>query len=407
MINSIDIIDSEVLLNPANINNIQSLNSIQEEKEFNSLDSCSHGGIYSTKNYLQVKIDFSSNINPLGISRQVLKEIKANIKQISHVYPDSNCNLLKKSIAEFVKHDIDKEWINVGNGATEIIHNFVRAVSLGNSIIISPTFCEYELASKRCKMKINFVPLSKKLQIRADKVIEISKKTNSNSLIFICNPNNPTGLVNTQMIEKILSSIDSSKTIVLLDESFIEFLNNIEKESLMSKIKEYHNLAILRSMTKSYGLAGLRLGYIVANPRLIRKLKLFQIPWSVNGIAQIAGIAALNDQDHIIRAKKIIEREKNYMFRHINNKENHATALESDVNFFLIKLKNINSTTYQKILLNFYGIYVRDCSSFRGMSADFIRVALKTHKDNVGLIKAIYDINDHLIKSTMFKSKQF
>lgn len=393
------------MLNPANINSVQSLNSIQEEKKFNSLDSCSHGGIYSTKNYLQVKIDFSSNINPLGISRQVLKEIRKNLKQISHVYPDSNCNLLKKSIAKYVEHDIDTEWISVGNGATEIIHNFVRALSLSNSIIIPPTFCEYELVSKRCKMKIDYIPLSKKLQIQADKVIEKSK-INSNSLIFICNPNNPTGLVNTQMIEKILSSIDRSKTILLIDESFIEFLNDIEKESLMSKIKEYPNLAILRSMTKSYGLAGLRLGYIVANPRLIRKLKLFQIPWSVNGIAQIAGIAALNDQDHIIRAKKIIEREKNYMIKHINNKENHATALESDVNFFLIKLKNINSTTYQKILLNFYGIYVRDCSSFRGISADFIRVAVKTHKDNVGLLKAIYDINDHLNKSMMFKSKQ-
>lgn len=405
MINDIGIIDSEVLLNHGNINDVHPLNSIQEEKKFSSLDSCSHGGIYSTKNHLQVKIDFSSNINPLGISRQVLKEIKKSIKQISHVYPDSNCNLLKKSIAEYVEHGIDKEWISVGNGATEIIHNFVRAVSLSNSIIISPTFCEYELASKRCKMKINFIPLSKKLQIQADKVIEKSKKINSNSLIFICNPNNPTGLVNTQMIEKILYSIDPSKIILLIDESFIEFLNDIERESLMSKIKEYKNLAILRSMTKSYGLAGLRLGYLVANPHLIQKLKPFQIPWSVNGIAQIAGIAALNDQDHIRRAKKIIQRERTYMYKKINNEENHANALRSDVNFFLIKLKNINSITYQKILLNFHGIYVRDCSSFRGMSSDFIRVAVRTHKDNVILLKAIYEINNHLNKSKRFKNK--
>ncbi len=391
------------MLNSLNVNNVMFLNNIPEEKKFNSLDSCSHGGIYSTEHYLNVKIDFSSNINPLGISRQVLKEIREKIKQIAPLYPDSNCNLLKKSIAEYLKHDIDKGWISVGNGATEIIHNFVRAVSLNNSIIIAPTFCEYELASKRCKMKTNFIPLSKKLQLQADKVIEKSKKINSNSLIFICNPNNPTGLVNTPMIEKILSSIDGSKTILLLDESFIEFLNDIEKESLMSKIKEYNNLAILRSMTKSYGLAGLRLGYMVANPRLIQKLKTFQIPWSVNGIAQIAGIAALKDQNHIITAKKIIEREKNYLYKNINNKGNHANALKSDVNFVLIKLKNINSTMYQKILLNFYGIYVRDCSSFRGLSSDFIRVAVKTHKDNVRLLKAIYDINDHLNKSTSLR----
>lgn len=404
MINDIGIIDSEVLLNLSNINDVKPLNNIQGKKEFNSLDSCSHGGIYSTKNYLKVKIDFSSNINPLGISRQVLKEIRKNLKQISHVYPDSNCNLLKKSIAKYVEHDIDTEWISVGNGATEIIHNFVRALSLSNSIIITPTFCEYELVSKRCKMKIDYIPLSKKLQIQADKVIEKSK-INSNSLIFICNPNNPTGLVNTQMIAKILSSIDRSKTILLIDESFIEFLNDIEKESLISKIKEYDNLAILRSMTKSYGLAGLRLGYLIANPHLIRKLKPFQIPWSVNGIAQIAGIAALNDQDHVNRAKKIIQKERNYMYKKINNKENHANALRSDVNFFLIKLKNINSINYQKILLNFHGILVRDCSSFRGMSTDFIRVAVRNHKDNLILLKAIYDINNNLNKSKVFKNK--
>lgn len=403
MIIDIDIIDSEVLLNLGDSNNGNQVNNLHASKKLTSLDSCSHGGIYSTKNYLKVKIDFSSNVNPLGISRQVLKEIRKNIKQISHIYPDSNCNLLKKNIADYTEHGIDKDWISVGNGATELIHNFAKAVSLKNSIIIYPTFCEYELASKRCGMKIDYIPLSKKLQIQANLVLEKSK-INPNSLIFICNPNNPTGQVNTDIIEKIVSCIDSSKTILLLDESFIEFLNDIERKSLISKIKEYKNLAILRSMTKSYGLAGLRLGYLIAHPYLIQKLKSFQIPWSVNGIAQIAGIAALKDQVHISRAKKIIQKERNYMYKTLNKKESNTHALRSDVNFFLIKLKNINSIAYQKILLNIHGILVRDCSSFTGMSTDFIRVAVRTHRDNVILLKAIYDINNNLYKYKLLKN---
>lgn len=403
MIIDIDIIDSEVLLNLGDSNNVNQVNNLHARKKLTSLDSCSHGGIYSTKNYLKVKIDFSSNVNPLGISRQVLKEIKKNIKQISHIYPDSNCNLLKKNIADYTEHGIDKDWISVGNGATELIHNFAKAVSLKNSIIIYPTFCEYELASKRCGMKIDYIPLSKKLQIQANLVLEKSK-INPNSLIFICNPNNPTGQVNTDIIEKIISCIDSSKTILLLDESFIEFLNDIERKSLISKIKEYKNLAILRSMTKSYGLAGLRLGYLIAHPYLIQKLKSFQIPWSVNGIAQIAGIAALKDQVHISRAKKIIQKERNYMYKTLNKKESNTHALRSDVNFFLIKLKNIDSIAYQKILLNIHGILVRDCSSFTGMSTDFIRVAVRTHRDNVTLLKAIYDINNNLYKYKLLKN---
>lgn len=391
------------MLNLGDSINVNHLNNLQARKKLTSLDSCSHGGIYSTKNYLKVKIDFSSNVNPLGISRQVLKEIRKNIKQISHIYPDSKCNLLKKNIADYTEHGIDKDWISVGNGATELIHNFARAVSLKNSIIIYPTFCEYELASKRCGMKIDYIPLSKKLQIQANLVIEKSK-INPNSLIFICNPNNPTGQVNTDMIKKILSCIDSSRTILLLDESFIEFLNDIGRKSLISKIKEYKNLAILRSMTKSYGLAGLRLGYLIAHPHLIQKLKSFQIPWSVNGIAQIAGIAALKDQLHISRAKKIIQKERNYMYKTLNKKESYIHALRSDVNFFLIKLKNINSIAYQKTLLNIHGILVRDCSSFTGMSTDFIRVAVRTHRDNVTLLKAIYDINNNLYKYKLLKN---
>ena len=391
------------MLNLGDSINVNHLNNLQARTKLTSLDSCSHGGIYSTKNYLKVKIDFSSNVNPLGISRQVLKEIRKNIKQISHIYPDSKCNLLKKNIADYTEHGIDKDWISVGNGATELIHNFARAVSLKNSIIIYPTFCEYELASKRCGMKIDYIPLSKKLQIQANLVIEKSK-INPNSLIFICNPNNPTGQVNTDMIKKILSCIDSSRTILLLDESFIEFLNDIGRKSLISKIKEYKNLAILRSMTKSYGLAGLRLGYLIAHPHLIQKLKSFQIPWSVNGIAQIAGIAALKDQLHISRAKKIIQKERNYMYKTLNKKESYIHALRSDVNFFLIKLKNINSIAYQKTLLNIHGILVRDCSSFTGMSTDFIRVAVRTHRDNVTLLKAIYDINNNLYKYKLLKN---
>ena len=310
--------------NFSNINKVIPFNDIEKENSHN-LDSCSHGSIYSSMNILKVKIDFSSNINPLGISRYVLKEIKKNIKQISHIYPDPNCTLLKKSIVEYIQHGIDQNWINIGNGATELIHNFVRCLSSKNSIIPSPTFCEYELASKRCKMKINYVPLSKKLQIEPDSIIE-KVKENSNSLIFFCNPNNPTGLVNTEGIEKILSSINSSQTILLVDESFLDFLNDIEKKSMISKIKEFENLAILRSMTKSYGLAGLRLGYLIANPKLIQQLKSYQITWNVNGIAQIAGIAALNDQEYICKTKKIIQKERDYMYNKINNKERYANA---------------------------------------------------------------------------------
>ncbi|HEX5187109.1 MAG TPA: histidinol-phosphate transaminase [Nitrososphaeraceae archaeon] len=361
----------------------------------NNLESCPHGTIYSTFDCSKVKIDFSSNINPLGISKFVLREIKNNLVQTSYTYPDPKCTLLKKSICEYIGCNSDHNWITVGNGATEIIHNFVRSLCLKNSIIPSPTFCEYELASKRCGMIIDYIPLSKKLHFEPDLIIEKVKK-NPNSLIFLCNPNNPTGLVETKAIEKILNSIDNNnnnKTILMIDESFIEFLSEIEKNSVVSRIREFENLAILRSMTKSYGLAGLRLGYLIANPKLTQRLRSYQIAWNVNGIAQIAGIAALKDQKFLLNARKIIQKEREYMYNKINLKKTKVKALRSQVNFFLIKLKNVDSISYQKILLKYYGILVRDCSTFGGLSNNFIRVAVRKHNDNLKLLKAIYEIN--------------
>ena len=360
----------------------------------NNLESCPHGTIYSTFDSSKVKIDFSSNVNPLGISKFVLREIKNNLVQTSYTYPDPKCTLLKKSICEYIGCNSDHNWITVGNGATEIIHNFVRSLCLKNSIIPSPTFCEYELASKRCGMTIDYIPLSKKLHLEPDSIIEKVKK-NPNSLIFLCNPNNPTGLVDTKAIEKILNSIDNNnnKTILMIDESFIEFLSKIEKNSVVSRIKEFENLAVLRSMTKSYGLAGLRLGYLIANPKLTQRLRSYQIAWNVNGIAQIAGIAALKDQKFLLNAKKIIQKEREYMYNKINLMKVKVKALRSQVNFFLIKLKNVDSISYQKILLKYYGILVRDCSTFGGLSNNFIRVAVRKHNDNLKLLKAIYEIN--------------
>lgn len=380
-----------------NFNGLNTIDPLNKNSIPHNLESCPHGTIYSTIDYTKVKLDFSSNINPFGISKFVLREIKNNIVQTSHIYPDPKCTLLKKSISEYICFDSDQNWITVGNGATEIIHNFVRSLCLKNSIIPSPTFCEYELASKRCGMTIDYIPLTKKLHLEPDSIIENVKK-NPNSLIFLCNPNNPTGLIDTKAIEKILTSINNYKTILMIDESFIEFLNEIGKNSMISRVKEFENLTVLRSMTKSYGLAGLRLGYLIANPKITQRLKSYQIAWNVNGIAQIAGIAALKDQAFLLNARKTIQKEREYMYNKINLNKTKVKALRSQVNFFLIKMKNVDSISYQKILLKYYGILVRDCSTFGGLSNQFIRVAVRKHNDNLKLLKAIYEISTNFYK---------
>ena len=246
-------------------------------------NSCIHGGIYSVNPSL-VKLDFSSSVNPLGISKVVLKSIHKNIDSLSSVYPDPDCRELKIGILEYLRKDLNSEWINVGNGAIEIIHNFARAFVRNKVVIPAPTFCEYELASKLLNAQITFVPLQN-LNIEADSIIEKAKDSDA---IYLCNPNNPTGLLSSNSIKKILEYV-KYPTIILLDESFIELVPNGGKcDSLVEKIEEFDNLVIIRSLTKSFGLAGLRVGYGICNPKLGKKLSSYQIPWHVNGIAQKA-----------------------------------------------------------------------------------------------------------------------
>lgn len=349
------------------------------------LRGCFHGGIYSVDPSL-VKIDFSSNVNPIGVSKIVLNSIQKDLRSLSSSYPDPECRDLKKSLSDYLK--IHCECINVGNGATEIIHNFARMFAREKVIIPSPSFCEYELASRRMGASFILVPL-KNFNLDADLIIEKAKGSDA---IFLCNPNNPTGLLYRKSLKTIIERLDSS-TKILVDECFIELVNGSNRHTMIRNIDEFDNLIILRSLTKSFGLAGLRLGYSVSNPRLAKKLASGQISWNVNGIAQRAGIVALRDSQHLTRARAIVKKERDFMYSNIRKKTQCFSPFKSDANYFLIRLTNHNSSTeVRDSLLTRSGVLVRDCSTFSGMGSKYIRVAIKNHGENLILLNALESI---------------
>jgi threonine-phosphate decarboxylase len=350
---------------------------------------CSHGGIYSVNPKL-VKVDFSSNVNPLGISKKALKSIRKDAARLSSSYPDPECIDLKKSLLEYLDIGLGSECITVGNGSVEIIHDFARAFVRNKVIIPAPTFCEYELSSKRSGAGVLFVPL-KNLTLDAELIIEKAKNFDA---IFLCNPNNPTGLFSVKPIKKIIESIDSS-TKILIDECFIEFTDDDHHHrSLINKIKEFDNIVILRSLTKSFGLAGLRVGYSISSPKLAKQLSANRIPWNVNGLAQMAGIIALKDLRHLKKARAMVKKERQFIQSKIEKKMQSFAPCKSDVNYFLIHLKNKNSTKVRDSLLTRSGVLVRDCSTFTGMNSEYIRVAVKTHRENLLLLDALESIDD-------------
>src|SRR5919198_713757 len=275
----------------------------------NEMSACSHGGIYSVNPKL-VRVDCSSNINPLGTPKKAIAAIQKNVKSLAPMYPDPECRELKKSLWRYLH--VNPEWISIGNGAIEIIYWFAQAFAKGRVVIPAPTFCEYELASRKAGAEVTLVPL-RNFKIHADEIIEKAKRAGA---VFLCNPNNPTGMLATKEIRKVIESIDSSAKI-LLDECFIELVDDPDGNSMIGMIEEFDNLVILRSLTKSFGLAGLRVGYSVCNPALAEKLSANKIPWNVNSLAQAAGVAALADRTHLVKARAIVKNERKFLYDNI------------------------------------------------------------------------------------------
>jgi threonine-phosphate decarboxylase len=352
--------------------------------------ACSHGGTHSVNPRL-VRLDCSSSINPLGTPKKAIAAIKMNANSLAQNYPDPECRELKKSLSHYL--GIAPEWISVGNGAVEVIYWFVQAVFVkGRVVIPAPTFCEYELASQKAGAEVTFVPLNNNLELEADQVIE---KARGADAVFLCNPNNPTGILATRQIMKIIENVDSS-TRILLDECFIELVDNPDANTMIGQISEFDNLVILRSLTKSFGLAGLRVGYGVCNPTLTKKLSVNKIPWNVNGLAQVAGVAALLERRrYLSKARTLVKKERRFLHDNIDKLESFR-PLRSDSNYFLIHLQDRNSTQFRDRLLKKTGVLVRDCSTFTGMGTQYIRLAVKMHRENMLLLKALeaFDRND-------------
>lgn len=340
----------------------------------------SHGGINSIKSKKNGILDYSSNINPLGCHPGVKKYLKKQMDLLS-IYPDSDSTNLKKNLEWYTK--ISEKLIVVGNGATEIIYNFCKAfLNKKTPVLIPiPTFSEYEAAAKLQNCKISFF----KTMNLNENFDEFLSKIPKKGCVFVCNPNNPTGvLLSKQKIKKIIQIASKKSTLVFVDECFIELSD--PKQSVIKEIRKFENLFVLRSLTKSFGLAGIRIGYGLGNKKLVTILNNIKIPWNVSGIAQKAASAALCYHNYLDKSSRIILKEKINLKNSIS-KINGFTCFNSDTNFILIKTKTKSNILQKKLLRK--KILIRDCNSFRGLDNNYIRIAVKTSKENKKLIKAL------------------
>ncbi|HSA98646.1 MAG TPA: histidinol-phosphate transaminase, partial [Candidatus Nitrosotenuis sp.] len=319
--------------------------------------SVPHGGPYSIRSQNRPLVDFSSNVNPLGFPSSVKKLLKTCLQKIP-VYPDHNSTKLRERLSKHAKTSVDN--LVVGNGAVEIIYNFCQAVIAKDTpvLIPIPTFGEYEAAVNIRGGKVEFF---KTMNLNND-ISDFIKKIPKNGCVFICNPNNPTGaLIPKNTMLKILHAAKSRSTILFVDECFME-LTQSPKESLTDHVC-VGNLFILQSLTKSFGLAGLRVGYGIGDKKMISILHNIKIPWSVGGLSQEAAILALSDRDFLPKTRKMLKKEHDFLTRSISKLDGFS-CLDSSTNFILIRTETKSKIIQKKLLKK--NILVRDCSTFGG-----------------------------------------
>ena len=356
--------------------------------KFKNLKPCVHGaevlGAAEESGLAPQNIlDFSSSVNPLGPSNKALDAAKSAFSQIT-AYPDSNSSALRQVIANHF--GISKDNIVVGNGSTELMYLFAEVFmkNRDKAVMPAPTFGEYESAVCKAGAASKFVKLGRSFAIG----LEMFKREIAGAkLVFLCNPNNPTSMViPKETIMDIIETTLENDTLVFLDEDFLEFVDNEKSFSMIGKIGKYPNLFVLKSFTKIFGLTGLRVGYGIANSEIISVLSRAKIPWNVNCIAQAAAVAALKDQEHLQVTLDLIRREKAWLSDQLGKLMGFNFSLP-DANFFFIDIRKSGFTGAElKNLMLKQGLLIRDCTSFRGLDEYYIRVAVKTHEENVRLI---------------------
>lgn len=325
-----------------------------------------HGGdIYRN----HVTMDFSVNINPLGIPTGVQEALHRSVAMCES-YPDITAQKLREEMAKML--NVPEEYFIFGNGASEIFMAIVHAVCPKKTVIPVPSFYGYEYAANAANGEIIFTEDWEDIDEDAD-------------VVFLANPNNPTGVLRDKKeIWKLLEACKASHTLVVLDECFIEFCD--PSDSMLSELEQYPNLILVRAFTKIFAIPGVRLGYLMcSNQELNAQIRRHLPEWNLSAFAEMAGVACTKEQDFVRQTRKVVEQERAYLTTALQNFGFHVQ--EGRGNFILFYTEN---PMYELLLAR--GILIRDCSNFRGLRKGYYRIAVKNRQENERLLKEIGEI---------------
>jgi threonine-phosphate decarboxylase len=339
-------------------------------------------------------VDFSANINPLGPPESVVHLLQEALRDsgvpLLSRYPDPDCRGLRQALAE--KLDVEPEYLAVGNGGAEWIDLAAAVFQPDRVGLVIPSFAEYAAAAEKRGLPIVTTPADPQRGWQPDRR-QLLQLIHRSDLVYLGHPNNPTGtLLPVALLEEAAEEAAQAGTVLVVDEAFLDFVEHGEQHSLIRRISVFPTTVLLRSMTKFYALPGLRLGFAVSHPDNIRRLRQYQIPWSVNGLAQAAGVAALKDRDFEKRTRIWLTEERSFLMQELDQLDG-VEVFPGEVNYFLLKLADQPhgrlTAQWLQERMGRQGIMIRDCSTYSGLDERYVRVAVRSREENRRLVEAL------------------
>ncbi len=330
------------------------------------------------------EIDFSVNVNPLGVPGS-LKENFSAIADISGAYPDPTCRCLVSHLAE--KYRVSESCILCGNGAEDLLYRLVLAVKPQKAIIIEPTFEAYEEALHWVGCEVCHYATKPENRFLLDEGI-LGAIREDCDMLFLCNPNNPTGqMAERGLVQKIMEKCREKEVLLVVDECFMEFIPQWHEFTCKYSAAQSANIIVLDAFTKTFSLAGFRLGFCISgNKELLSRMRLCGQAYSVSAPAQFAGICALSDDSYWENTYRFLAAEREWLLSALEKLPLEIYSAYG--NYFLVKTEMADIR--EKLLSK--GIKVRDCSHFYALNSAYFRFAIRSHEENEILIKALQEL---------------
>ena len=351
-----------------------------------------HGGnIYETPQAGGKWLDFSANINPLGLPHAAVAAIESHIGDIIH-YPDPEARELKAALA--AHYETPADTLVLGNGAAELFYLFFEAVRPKRVLLPVPSFSEYERAALAAGADVEYFLLREKtgFAVDIDALLAEAARTKAD-VVVLGNPNNPTGtLLEASALVRLSERLTALGCALVVDESFLDFRTDEERYTLRKQAGKLPHLLLVRSLTKFFALPGLRLGFGIAMPALVKNMNAHKDVWNVNLLAQAAGVAVLGDRQYQATTRNFLMSAAPALAKALSTLPGVKHVMPPSVNFLLVHLKTKEDVTRVVEGLKKRNILVRDCANFTGLDEGFLRIAVRRLEDNEKLLQAWREI---------------